>query len=46
MWEFEVLIKSREQREIIFGYNLKDACRRSKLDLSEISHVYHQDFID
>lgn len=45
MWEFEVLIKGK-QRDFIFGYNLEDACRRSKLELEEINYIYHQDFID
>lgn len=46
MWEFEVSIKNKEQRKIISGYNLEDACRRSKMDLSEIGYVYYQEYVD
>lgn len=45
MWEFEVIWNNGE-RDIIFGYNLKDACRRSKRNTSEIQNVLIQEYID
>ena len=45
MWEFEVMWRNGE-RDIIFGYNLADACRRSKRDTSEVQAVLIQEYID
>lgn len=45
MWEFEVIWNNGE-RDIIFGYNLKDACRRIKRDTSEVQNVLIQEYID
>ena len=45
MWEFEVIWNNGE-RDIIFGYNLKDACHRSKRDTSEVQNVLIQEYID
>lgn len=45
MWEFEVIWYSGE-RDIIFGYSLTDACRRSKRDTSEVQNVLIQEYID
>lgn len=44
MWEFEVLL-SDQSREIIFGYNFQDACRRSKINPDEAT-VLIQEYID
>ena len=32
MWEFEVMHRETEERIIIFGYNLTDAYKRSKMN--------------
>lgn len=45
MWEFEVLWKNGE-RDIIFGYSLKDACRRSKKSLDDVQNLLIQEYID
>ena len=45
MWEFEVMWKNGE-RDIISGYDLADACRRSKQDENEIQFILIQEYID
>ena len=35
MWEFEVMHRKTKERIIIFGYNLADAYKRSKLNSEE-----------
>jgi hypothetical protein len=32
MWSFYIRYKNTGERDIIFGYNWRDACRRSSLD--------------
>lgn len=45
MWEFEVMWRNGDI-DIIFGYGLADACRRSKRVMSEVQSVLIQEYID
>lgn len=35
MWEFEIINKTTNERDIIFGYTFSDACRRAKISEKE-----------
>lgn len=35
MWAFEIRYRDCGERDIIFGYNWRDACRRANLDAND-----------
>lgn len=45
MWEFEVMLKSKE-RAILSGYNYQDAINRSRISANEIDFLLHQEYVD
>lgn len=45
MWSFEIQNKTTGERDIIFGYNWKDAVRRSKINEDEWEFI-RQDYED
>lgn len=45
MWSFEIQNKTTGERDIIFGYNWKDAVRRSKINEDEWKFI-RQDYED
>lgn len=45
MWEFEIIWNDGE-RNLVFGYDLEDACRRNKRDASEVRTIVMQDYAD
>jgi hypothetical protein len=45
MYEFEVCNKETNERTLFFGYNFKDACRRSNTD-PDLWDVLTYEYID
>jgi hypothetical protein len=45
MNEYEVLLKTGE-RELVYGYTLKDACHRVSLPETWVSYIIHQTYAD
>lgn len=45
MWSFEIMNKETKERDIILGYNWRDAVRRSGINESEWVFI-RQDFED
>lgn len=45
MWEFEVMLKSKE-KIFLFGYNYQDAINRSDISANKIDFLLHQEYVD
>lgn len=45
MWEFEIMFIETGETDIIYGYNIEDACMRSGIDIDCIDILFSE-YID
>ncbi len=45
MWEFEIMYVDTGETDIIYGYNIADACMRNDIDI-ECIEVLFSEYVD